>query len=238
MTGQSRPNRIDRAEFRRGFVTILPLWLGVVPFAVAFALLSRTAGLSPLDTMLLSALVFAGSAQLAFVNLVGEHGGVIAIVLTVLLLNLRHVLYGLSLNRYLPEHTAPPRPVLAAVVTDESYGVSIRQFLDGRGSAGFLFGASCSLGVCYLAGTAAGVAFRGAIPDPDRLGLSFVFPLSFLALLLPLLRIRLDLAVALLAGLLAIGLSRVTSGGVTVLTATVLAAGTATAFRRRSGTVS
>ena len=81
-------------------------------------------------------MVFAGSAQLAFVNLVKEGAGGPANFLTVLL-SLRHVLYGLSVNAHLPAQTRPPRPVLAATITDESYGLSIRTFLSGRGSEGF-----------------------------------------------------------------------------------------------------
>src|SRR4051794_7177440 len=97
------------AEIRRGFVAMLPLWLGVVPFALAFGILARTSDFSVVETQLLSLLVFAGSAQLAFVNLAQDGAGAVTILLTVLLLNLRHVLYGLSLNAYLPIKTKPPR---------------------------------------------------------------------------------------------------------------------------------
>ena len=60
--------RIDRREVRRGFVAMLPLWLGVVPFALAFAILAQTSQLSTVEAVALSVLVFAGSAQLAFVK--------------------------------------------------------------------------------------------------------------------------------------------------------------------------
>jgi 4-azaleucine resistance transporter AzlC len=225
---------IDPREFRRGAVAILPLWFGVAPFALAYSLAARTAGLSGLETFMLSLLVCAGSAQLAFVGLVKDHAGEIAILLTVLMLNLRHVLYGLSLNELLPAKTRPRRPVLAAVITDESYGYAVRAYLDGAGSPAYLFGASLSLVVCFLCATAAGVTVGQLIPNPDRLGLNMVFPLSYLALLLPLLRKRLDLLVAAVSALLAIGLSRVTNGGVTILISAVAAAGLGSAVRLRA----
>ena len=149
----------------------------------------------------------------------------IAILATVLLLNLRHVLYGLSLNEVLPARTRPPRPVLAHFLTDENYGLTIKDYLDGRGSAGFMFGSGVSLLGCFVTATVAGVALGNYIPDSERLGLDFVFPLTFLALLLPLIRLRRDLLVAAIAGAAAVALSRITSGGVTILVATVLAAG-------------
>src|SRR4051812_18537420 len=89
-------------EIRRGFAAMLPLWLGVVPFAFAFALLARTNGFSIVETQALSVLLFAGSAQLAFVNEAKDNAGAIALLATVLLLNLRHVLYGISLSVHLP----------------------------------------------------------------------------------------------------------------------------------------
>ena len=215
----------DRAEFRRGFVAIMPLWLGSFPFAVAYAVLARETGLTAGEALALSLLVMAGAAQLAFIDLVAENATWIAILATVLLLNLRHVLYGLSLNEVLPVRTHPPRPVLAHFLTDENYGLTIRDYLDGRGSPGFLFGSGVSLLGCFVASTAVGVVLGGVIPDPERLGLDFIFPLTFLALLLPLLRARRDLLVATIGGVSALALSRETSGGITILISTVLAAG-------------
>lgn len=227
------PLTIDRPEFRRGFAAMLPLWLGVVPFAAAFAILARTSGLSTLETQALSVLVFAGSAQLAFVDLTGAGAGAAAILITVLLLNLRHVLYGLSLNTLLPSRTAPPRPLLAALLTDESYGLTIRDFRAGRGSAGFLFGASLSLFLSFAVATLAGALLGSYLPDPDRIGLSTVFPLSFLALLLPLLRNRIEVVVAAAAGLAAIVINKFTEGGITILIVTIAGAGLGTLLHRR-----
>src|SRR6185437_7585071 len=108
------------------------------------------------------------------------------IVLTVLALNLRHALYGLSLRRQLGRRTRPPLPLLAFLLTDEAYGVTVRDGLDGGGGPGFLLGAGLSLYGAYNLATLAGVLAGRLLPDPRRLGLDFVFPLTFLALLLPL----------------------------------------------------
>jgi len=226
----------DRAEFRRGAVAVLPLWMGAFPFAVAYAIVARAKGLSALETILMSLTVSAGAAQLAIVDLVGDNTGAAAILGTVLLLNLRHVLYGLSLNEVLPARTEPPRPVLAHVISDESYGFTIRDYLDGRGSPAFLFGSGVSIFASFYLATALGTVIGQLIPDSERLGLDFVFPLSFLALLLPLVRKRTDLLVAVVAALIALGLSRVTSGGLTILGSIIGAATLGAALRLRQET--
>src|SRR4029079_682178 len=85
-----------------GFWAMAPLWLGVVPFALVYAVLARDTGLSLLETQALSALVFAGSAQVSAVGLFGSGAAALEIVSTTFLLNVRHVLYGLSLARRIP----------------------------------------------------------------------------------------------------------------------------------------
>jgi 4-azaleucine resistance transporter AzlC len=221
-----------RSEVRRGFLAMLPLCAGIVPFATAFALLARTAGFSAIETQALSLLVFAGGAQIAMVTLYAGGAGAVAIVLTVLVLNLRHVLYGLSLGRQLGQRTRPPLPLLAFTLTDEAYGVTIRDGLDGGGGPGFFLGASLSLYVVYNLATLAGVLLGQFLPDPQRLGLDFIFPLTFLALLLPLLRNWRQGVVAASSAVAALLLSRVTAGGVTILLAAISAAGLGVALDR------
>lgn len=163
--------------FRRGFVVMLPLWSGIVPFGIAFAILAKTTGFTSIETQAFSLLVFAGSAQVVAVSLVGDGAGFMAVVLTAVLLNLRYVLYGygLSLRSVMEPTPRLPRPLLAFLLSDESYGMTIRAYHEGRGSAAFLFGASFSLYVCFGAATLAGSLLGSFLPDPGRLGLDVIF---------------------------------------------------------------
>ncbi|HEY8598982.1 MAG TPA: AzlC family ABC transporter permease [Thermomicrobiales bacterium] len=213
------------SELRRGVVAMIPLWAGVAPFAVAFALLARTAGLSVIETQLLSLTVFAGGAQVALVTLLAAGANGIAIVLTVLALNLRHVLYGLSLSTQFGPDIKLPIPLLAYVLTDEAYGVTIRDGLDGRGGPSFYFGAGLSLYGVFNLTTLAGSLVGQLLPNSERLGLSFIFPLTFLALLMPLLRHWRQCLVAATAAISALLLGRVVAGGLTILLAALIAAG-------------
>jgi 4-azaleucine resistance transporter AzlC len=212
---------------------MVPLWAGVMPFAAAFAILARGSGLSFVETMALSLILFAGSAQLAFVTLTASSAGSIAILLTTVLLNLRHVLYGLSLNTHLPRLTRPPRWLLAAFLTDEAYGLTMREFRAGRGSAPYLFGASLSLYLCFGTSTLIGALLGQRLDNLDGTGFEFIFPLSFLALLIPLLRSRADLIVAAISGGMALALSGRVDGGASILIASLAAAAIGTLLSRR-----
>jgi 4-azaleucine resistance transporter AzlC len=202
-----------RGAFARGFWIIAPLWLGVIPFSLAYAVTARTAGLSLLETQALSALVFAGSAQLSAVGLFATGAAGVEIVLTTLLLNVRHILYGLSLGRELPL-TRRQRPVAAYFFTDEAFGVVAAA---RERSFTFLLGAELSLFMMWNLATLAGFLLGTAIPDPEQLGVDLIFPLAFLALLVPLVRTRAELSVALASGALAFGLARALPGGLPIL---------------------
>jgi 4-azaleucine resistance transporter AzlC len=222
-------------EFWRGAAAMIPLWAGVVPFAVAFAVIARSEGFTLLEVAALSGVLFAGSAQLAVVSMVAAGSGLVAVTLTVLLLNLRHLLYGVSLRPMLSPHSRIPRPLLAFLLTDEAYGVTVHAYQQGRGSNAFLLGAGVSLYVVFNAATLGGAVLGAAIPDPSSLGLDFVFPLTFLALLLPLLRTSRHVAVALIAGVCALAVGRVAGGGVTIVAATLTAAVCGAMLDRRDG---
>ncbi len=196
---------------------MVPLWLGVVPFGLAYAVIAREAGLSLVETQALSLLVFAGSAQVSAVGLFGRGAGGLEIVLTTFLLNVRHVLYGVSLGRVVPM-TRRERLTAAYFLTDEAYGVSVAR---GARTFGFVLGTELSLFVVWNVATFAGALLGGLIPDPERLGIDFVFPVAFLALLVPLLRRRADVVVAGVAGMAAWLLSKHVPGGLPVLGAGV-----------------
>ncbi len=204
---------IDSGAFRRGFWALAPLWLGVVPFGVAYAITARSAGLSLLEAQALSVLVFAGSAQFSAVGLFATGAGGAEIVLTTLMLNIRHLLYGMSLGREI-SLTPRERPVAAFFLTDEAFGVVAGT---RERSFPFLLGAELSLFLMWNLATLGGFLLGAAVPDPEGLGVDLIFPLAFLALLVPLVRTRIDLVVAVGSGVLAFGLARFLPGGVPIL---------------------
>ena len=233
MTGEG-PRAPVGGGFGAGFRAMIPLWLGVVPFALAYAVTARGAGLSILDTQLMSSLVFAGGAQFSAAGLFAVGAGAVSLVVTTFLINARHVLYSLSLGQTM-RLTWVQRGVAAFFLTDEAFGVTVAR---GGATFPFLLGAELSLYLVWNAATFAGSLASAAVPDPAALGVDFIFPLAFLALLVPLLRGWPELGVAGLAGALALVTAPWLNSGMAILVAGTVGALVGawfTAGRRGSG---
>ena len=206
----------------RGFLAVTPLWLGLAPFAVAYAVTARAAGLSVAEVCLMSLTTFAGASQFAAAGMFASGTAGASIVLTTLLLNVRHLLYGLSLAQKLPL-SPRDRLVAAQFLTDEAYGVTLVQGPKDPGglSFPFLLGAELSVYVSWNVVTLLGALAGAILPPPEQLGVGVIFPLAFLGLLIPLVTDRLTLLVALVSGLGAWGLTHVLPQGLTILVAGV-----------------
>ena len=122
-----------KAEFFSGMKAIIPLVVGAIPFGIIFGALASTSGLSPLAAQGMSLIVFAGSAQFIAAGLVASGASTIIIVLTTLVVNLRHMLYAATLAPHmqkLPQRWLLP---LGFWLTDESFVASItRTSMRGR----------------------------------------------------------------------------------------------------------
>lgn len=183
---------------------MLPLWLGAAPFGVIYAVSAIAAGLTPAQTVAMSLLVFAGASQFTAVGMAAAGAGPLAITLTTLVVNARHLIMSASLAPHLRGVGPWRRLLLAAQLTDESYAVGMGRFLEGRGSPAFLAGCNLSLYTCWPLSALAGVLLGSIIPDPAAYGLDLVFPLTFVGLLVPLLKDRANRPAALIAALLTV----------------------------------
>lgn len=208
--------------FWRGYRVMFPLWLGMVPFAVAYAVTARSGGLSIWETQLMSLTVFAGASQFAAAGLFAKGAAGIGLIFTTFLLNARHMLYGLSLAKQMPL-TRPERTLAAQFLTDEAYGMVVVNGPKDPGGLSFpyLLGAELSLYTIWNASTLLGSLAGSALPNPEQLGVGVIFPLAFLGLLVPLLVDRIAIVVALASGLGAWLLSRFMPGGLVILLAGV-----------------
>jgi 4-azaleucine resistance transporter AzlC len=177
-------------ELRAGFVMTLPLWLGVAPFGAIYAVSAHAAGLSAAQTMAMSLLVFAGAAQFTSLGLFAAGVAPFAIVLTTLVVNARLLLMGTSLARYLAGSPWWQRALAATQLTDESYAIGMGRFMAGQGSLAYQLGSNISVYVIWQASTLCGLLLGALAPDPAAYGLDLVFPLTFIGLLMPLLRQR------------------------------------------------
>jgi 4-azaleucine resistance transporter AzlC len=187
-----------------------PILVGVFPFGMIYGALAREAGLSPLAAQAMSSIVFAGSSQFVAARLIREAAPGLVIVLTIAVVNLRHMLYSASVAEYVRDLPLRWKVLLSYLLTDEAYAATIVHYeAEGAGPAGhwFFLGAGLALWSTWQASTALGILVGARVPPSWRL--EFALPLTFIAMVTPVLRDFPIVAAALTAGvtaLLAFGL--------------------------------
>ena len=191
---------------------------GVV--ALSFGVLARQAGFSALGAIVMSAIVFAGSAQFAAIAIIASGGGVAAAIGAAALMNSRFLPMGVALAPSL-RGRALARAAQGQTVVDASWAMANRG--EGRFDRHFLFGASAVQYVTWMIGTTVGAVAGTGLGDPRALGLDAIFPAFFLALLLPELRDPRSRGVALGGALIALALVPLAPPGVPVLAASAAA---------------
>ena len=184
---------------------MLPLLLGVVPFGLVFGVLGISSGLTETETILMSSIVFAGASQVVFVQLWAAGSAYSVIASSVALINLRHVLYSASVAEYLKKLNFKWRIVLGYLLTDESFAVSIKR-LSAHGESRpvhfFMLGSGLTLWLAWQVSTIAGVIAGSTIPENWEL--AFAIPLTFIAIVVPLLKNTSTIICALTSCLIAI----------------------------------
>jgi 4-azaleucine resistance transporter AzlC len=208
------------ASFRAGLRAGVPYAIAGSVVALSFGVLARQAGFSALGAIVMSAIVFAGSAQFAAIAIIASGGGVAAAIGAAALMNSRFLPMGVALAPSL-RGRALARAAQGQTVVDASWAMANRG--EGRFDRHFLFGASAVQYVTWMIGTIAGAVGGTGLGDPRALGLDAIFPAFFLALLLAELRDPRARSVALGGALVALALVPLAPPGVPVLAASVAA---------------
>lgn len=206
----------------RGPVIRNALGIGIASgaYALSFGAIATAAGMSLLQTVSLSVLMFTGASQFALVGVIGAGGSVWAGAATAALLGSRNALYGLRLSGLL-KVSGLRRIAAAHFVIDETTAMAIAR--DDEHEARFAFWATgVALFTLWNLGTLIGALATHALPNPKVLGLDAAPPAAFLALLAPRLRAREPIAIALAAGVVALIVLPFVPAGIPLLIVAVL----------------
>jgi 4-azaleucine resistance transporter AzlC len=188
--------------------------------SLSFGVLAREAGMPALAVVVMSLIVFAGSAQFAAIAIVAAGGGIGAAVAAAAMMNSRFLAMGIALGPSLPGGPAK-RAAQGQAVVDSSWAMASRG--DGTFDRVFLFGSTAIQYVTWQAGTILGAYGGNVLGDPNRLGLDAVYPAFFLALLLAELNRPMGSAVAIGGAAIALVLVPFVPAGVPVLAASIAA---------------
>ncbi len=189
-------------------------------YGLSFGALSVAAGLTAAQTVALSALMFTGGSQFAFVGVIGGGGTFGAATAAATLLGLRNGVYGVSLDALF----RPParwKPLFAHFTIDESMATASAQEEPAEQRRGF-WTAGVAVWVLWTLFTAVG-ALVGAALDPRRFGLDGAAVAAFLGLLWPRLHGRDPVAVAVVCALVTLVLVPVVPPGIPIVVAAVVA---------------
>jgi branched chain amino acid efflux pump len=178
-TSTTRSSTSRREAVRAGFRAGLPFAVAAGLLAVSFGVVARPV-MGTMAPIVMSATVFAGSAQFAATAVLAAGGGAVAAILAGTLLNLRYGPMGIALAPSL-RGGALSRAAHGQAMIDASWAMA--NLVGGRFDPWFMVGATLPSYPVWVAGTAIGVLGGELIGDPDKLGLDAIFPAFFLALL-------------------------------------------------------
>ncbi len=192
-----------KSEFFRGAKANVPVAASAMAYGSVFGVLASQKGLTWIDLMYMNSTVFAGAAQFVMVDMWAEHLPIIAMALAALVINLRYLLIGASLESLFTGKSFLHKACMMHLVADENWAVTMREQRFGSATSWFLFGGGVFLYFSWSFGSVAGLLGGGLISDPDKYALDFAFPAVFTALAVGLWRGKSDILPWLISGTLA-----------------------------------
>ena len=195
-------NRSPRQAFWHGLVQSLPFMLVLVPFGMLFGVVAAEAGLSLVHVLGFSTLVLAGASQFTAVQLMTDQAPVLVVIITAIAVNLRMAMYSASMVPWLGPASPGQKRLIAYLLIDQTYALSLQHYekhprLSISQRVAYFLGASVSCCLPWVVASAVGYLLGRAIPE--GLALDFALPITFLAMIGPMLRTPAHMAAALVS---------------------------------------
>jgi predicted branched-subunit amino acid permease len=189
--------------FLKGITDVSPLMIPVFPFGIIFGVLAIDLGLTPITTIAMSIIIFGGASQIIFLQLFSAGASSLIILGSVGAVNSRHLLYGAVLSEHMSDFKMTWKIIISYFLVDQAFAVTnsyLKKSKD-KDRAFHSFGAGATCWVVWQITTIIGI-FLGSI-IPEKLGLSFAVPLTFLALIVDDLRKLINVIVIIISGSIA-----------------------------------
>lgn len=199
-----------RHPFSQGFRDSLPFFIVIVPFGALFGIIATEAGLNIAQVMAFTILVIAGASQLTALQLLNENAPTIVIIVTALAVNLRMAMYSASLTPHLGASPLWKRALAAYCLFDQPFALSTIEFekrpdRSVNDKLAYFFGTGIPLGLSWYIATFLGAVLGENIPS--NLGVDFAVPVTFLAVVAPMLKSLAHVAAAVTSVILVLALA-------------------------------
>ena len=170
-------------DFKSGLADTWSMMLAFVPIAMLLGTLAAAKGFSPLEAMLMSALVYAGASQFVAIDMWADPLPIALMVFTVFIINIRHMLYAASISRHMEQIPSRWHAPLMYILTDEAWALLERKALTQPLTFGYYVGVAFPLWPTWFLSSAIGGFIGTKLPDPAIIGLDFAFAAMFIAIL-------------------------------------------------------
>ena len=190
--------------FLKGIIDVSPLMIPVIPFGLIFGILSIDIGFSPIATMGMSLIIFGGASQIILLQLFSGGASSLVIISSVGAVNSRHLLYGAVVSEHVSDLKLIWKIIISYFLIDQAFAVSNEYFKKNNDKNKYfhLIGGGFTCWIIWQSTTFLGIILGAAIPE--KLGLSFAVPLTFLAILVNDFRKMINLVVIIVSGLVAL----------------------------------
>jgi len=184
----------------QGALDAAPFVLVIAPFGMLFGVVATEAGLNLVEVMSLTVLVIAGAAQFAALQQMVDAAPVAMVLATALAVNLRMGMYSAALTPWLGQAPLWKRAVAAYLVVDQSYLLTTARCeaepeMPVSRRYAYFFGTMLPIAPTWYLSTLAGALVGQTIPE--AFALDFAMPITFLAMVAPMLKTLPHVAAAL-----------------------------------------
>lgn len=182
-------NNEDRQVMRAfglGALHVLPLCLAVIPWGILAGSMAVDAGLTFAQSVGMSAIIFAGAAQLVTLGLVVSGAGMLTIIISVFFITAQHLLYGLTLRPHVAHLKWYQRITIGFLLTDELFAVSAQPKV--KLTPAYMIGAGLCFYLAWVAVSIVGIIMASQVSDLSRYHLDFSIVATLLAIVIPLIK--------------------------------------------------
>ena len=215
---------IKTSDYLQGVKAGVPIILGIIPVGVAFAIMARQSGFSILETIMMSATVFAGASQMVSVNMYSQGADLLAIILAAFVINLRHLIMSTCIMHKMKSDNVLMKALVSFGITDESFAI-FTNLESEEATIGFFMGLISVTYSTWVLSTVLGAISVKLLPAIIANSLGISLYAMFIALLIP--NVKRDfklLYLMIFTGLLNLILVNIIGGSWAMILSTLIAA--------------
>lgn len=182
---KEREYMIKDPQFIRGVKDCVPTIFGYLSIGFACGVVSKSCGMSTLQIVAMSTIVYGGSSQFVAASMISSLASPVSVILTIFLVNLRHLLMSTAIAPYFKGNSIIKNFTTGILLTDESFALSSSKAVGYKNiNYKWMLGVNITAYLNWIFASFLGAYFGGLIYDYKVFGLDFALPAMFIGLLI------------------------------------------------------